>query len=170
MSWQPLSAGTTSRPEDVRTACQLWWAVIGLEIVRLVLGAVDRYARRGAIADQFYRQVRNSQSQVSMAQMELAVSVLDVLALTYGLAIATAAVAGVRQLGKGWLWARSIGDVAAVVLVLGAVGSMFGLGSISGIAAVVMGAGAILQAVLACGAVFLCHRKESEAYFRIRGR
>ncbi|WP_227979531.1 hypothetical protein [Nocardia spumae] len=166
----PAEPGTQTRPEDVRTACQLWWGVIGLGIVRLILGAVDGLGNRHDIAQNFYDQLRNERTEFSLSQMEFAVSILEVLILTYGLALATGAVAVVYQLGLGRLWARAIGEVATVVLVLGAIGSLFGLGTENGAMAVLIGAAVILQAVLACGAVFLCRRAESGAYFRANGR
>lgn len=165
----PAEPGIRTRPEDVRTACQLWWAVVALGVLRLILGAVDRLGNRRQVAQDFYDQLHGERPDFSVAQMELVVSILEVLVLTYGLAVGIGAVAVVYQLGRGRLWARTVADVATVVLVLGAIGSMFGLGAVAGGPAVLIGAAAILQAVLACGAVFLCRRKESEAFFRANG-
>ncbi len=166
----PAESGIRTEPEDVRTACQLWWAVIGLGIIRLVLGAVDGFGNRHDTAKNFYDQLHTEQGEFSLSQMEFAVSIIEVLVVTYGLAVATGAVAVVHQLGLGRLWARAIAEVAAVVLVVGAIGSLFGLGSATGATAMLVGAAVILQAVLACGAVFLCRRSESDAYFRSAGR
>ncbi|NKY88372.1 hypothetical protein [Nocardia veterana] len=154
----------------MRTACQLWWAVIALGVLRLILGAVDGLGNRHRVAQDFYDQLHGERPEFSVAQMELVVSILEVLILTYGLGIVVGAVAMTHQLGRGRLWARTVADVATVVLVLGAVGSMFGLGTVSGGMTVAIGAATILQAVLACGAVFLCHRTESAAYFGAVGR
>ncbi|MEV5651836.1 hypothetical protein AB0L57_26625 [Nocardia sp. NPDC052254] len=165
----PAESGIRTRPEDVRTACQLWWAVIGLAIVRLALGAVDGFGNRHDTAKNFYDQLKTEQGEFSLSQMEFAVSIIEVLVVTYGLAVATGAVAVVHQLGLGRLWARAIAEVGAVVLVLGAIGSLFGLGTATGAPAMLVGAAVILQAVLACGAVFLCRRSESAAYFRSNG-
>ncbi|MEU6564206.1 hypothetical protein [Nocardia nova] len=166
----PAEPGIRTRPEDVRTACQLWWAVIALGIVRLALGAVDGFGKRHETAKNFYDQLRPEQGEFSLSQMEFAVSIIEVLIVTYGLAVAVGAVAVVHQLGLGRLWARAIAEVATVVLVLGAIGSLFGLGSATGVTAMLVGAAVILQAVMACGAVFLCRRSESNAYFRAAGR
>ena len=165
----PAEPGSRTRPEDVRTACQLWWAVIGLAIVRLVLGAVDGLGNRHETAENFYDQIRTEQGEFSLSQMEFAVTIIEVLVVTYGLAVAIGAVAVVHQLGLGRLWARAVAEVATVVLVLGAIGSLFGLGTATGAPAMIVGAVVILQAVLACGAVFLCRRKESDTYFRTIG-
>lgn len=166
----PAESGTPSRPEDVRTACQLWWGVVALGILRLIVGAVDGLGNRHEMARSFQDQLRDEQSEFSLPQLELAVTILEVLILVFGLGIAVGAVAVVHQLGLGRLWARTITDMATVVLVFGAIGSLFGLGSVSGGATMLTGAVAILQAVLAGGAVFLCRRKDSAAYFLANGR
>ncbi|QIS23051.1 hypothetical protein [Nocardia terpenica] len=165
---QPGAGATV--PTDVRTACQLWWAAIGFGVIRLLAGAAGRYADRHTLAQQLYDQVRTQQPQATLAEVELMVSVLEVLIVVFGLGLAAGALAVAHQLRRGKLWARTLFDVAAVVLVLGAVGSMIGLGTVSGTAQMLSGAAAILQAVIAGGAVFLCHRTESEEYFRMNGR
>ncbi|WP_024801975.1 hypothetical protein [Nocardia sp. BMG51109] len=157
-------------PPDVHTACQLWWAVIGLGVVRLIAGAVDRFLNRRQLAKDLFDQVRAQQPEASLAQVELVVSVMQVLMVVFGLALAVGALAVVHQLRRGRLWARTLLDVAAAVLVFGAIGTMIGLGGIQGVVAMVTGAVAILQAVLAGGALFLCRRSESDTFFRTNAR
>ncbi|WP_068027800.1 hypothetical protein [Nocardia mexicana] len=169
--WSPPGRpGLVAVPDDVRTAGQLWWGVVGFGVVRLVAGAIDRFTGRRKLAEDLYDQVHAQQPQASLAQVELIVSVMQVLIVVFGLALAVGVLAVVHQLRRGKLWARTLLDIAAAVLVFGAIGTMVGLGTMNGIAPLLAGAAAILQAVLAGGALFLCRRKESEAYFRLNGR
>ncbi|WP_067896479.1 hypothetical protein [Nocardia vaccinii] len=154
-------------PDDVRTASQLWWGAVILGVVRLFAGTWTRFEHRHTIARNIYDQLRTQEPQTPMATYDLMVTVLIVLGVVFGLALAAAALAVVHQLRRGKAWARTLFDVAAVVLVIGGVNSMFGLGAISGTGEMLAGAAAILQAVLAAGAVFLCHRTESNAYFAV---
>lgn len=165
----PAESGTPAKPEDVRTAFHLWWAVVALGVLRLILGAADNLLNRHRIAQDFHDQLQDQQGQFGLTQMELAVTILEILILAYGLGVAVGAAAVVRHIDLGRLWARTVGDIAAVVLVFGAIGSLLGLGTVSGGMTVLIGAVSILQAVLACGAVFLCRRSESAKYFRAGG-
>ncbi|MBB5914408.1 hypothetical protein BJY24_003275 [Nocardia transvalensis] len=157
-------------PTDVRTAGQLWWGVVALGVLRLITGAVDRFAGRRDLAKELYDQVRAQQPEATLAQVDLIVSVMQVLIVVFGLALAVGALAVVHQLRRGRLWARTLLDVAAAVLVFGAIGTMIELGGRGGVVPLVTGAAAILQAVMAGGALFLCRRSESDAFFRLNGR
>ncbi|MBF6172875.1 hypothetical protein [Nocardia blacklockiae] len=157
-------------PTDVRTACQLWWGVVALGVLRLIASALHRFTGRRDLAEDLFDEVRAQQPQATFAQVELIVSVMQVLIVIFGLALAVGALAVVHQLRAGKLWARTLLDIAAAVLVFGAIGTMIGLGAVSGVGPLVAGAAAILQAVLAGGALVLCRRSESEAFFRLNGR
>lgn len=156
-------------PDDVRTASQLWWGAVILGVVRLFAGMWTRFEHRHTIARNIYDQLRAQEPQTPIATYDLMVTMLIVLGVVFGLALAAAALAVAHQLRRGKPWARTLFDVAAVVLVIGGVNSMFGLGAISGTGEMLAGAAAILQGVLAAGAVFLCHRSESNAYFVVNG-
>ncbi|MCX4098775.1 hypothetical protein [Nocardia sp. alder85J] len=156
-------------PDDVRTAWQLWWGVAAFGVLRLAADAVDRFTHRHDLARQMYDQMRAQQPQTSLASVELVVLLLEVVIVVFGLGLAVGVVAIAYQLRRGRLWARTLLEAAAAVLILGAVGTLFGL-STDGLAALLAGAATILQAVLAAGAVFLCRRGESEAFFRALGR
>lgn len=156
-------------PDDVRTASQLWWGAVFLGLVRLISGMVTRFAHRHTIARNIYDQMHPQQPGTPLATYDLMVTVMIVLGVVFGLALAAAGLAVVHQLRRGKPWARTLFDVAAIVLVIGGVNSMFGLGSVSGTGEMIAGAAAILQAVLVAGAVFLCHRSESNGYFRVNG-
>ncbi|MFI5780356.1 hypothetical protein [Nocardia sp. NPDC051570] len=166
----PGPTGPITMPTDVRTASQLWWGVVGFGVLRLILGAIERFAGRHDLARQLYDQVHAQEPQAGLAEVEMMVALLEVVIVVFGLGLAAGAVAVVFQARHGKLWARTVLDVAAAVLVLGAFGALFGLGSVTGTMQMLTGAAAILQAVLAGGAVFLCHRMESEAYFRMNIR
>ncbi|MGF6888923.1 hypothetical protein ABIA39_008394 [Nocardia sp. GAS34] len=164
---QPIPDEAT--PVDVRTAWQLWWGVVVLGVLRLIVGSVGRYGHRHTIARNIYDQLHAQQPRTPLSTYELMVTLLVVLSVVFGLGIAAAAVAVAYQLRRGRLWARTLFDVATVVLVLGGVNAMFGLGMVAGTWDMLAGAAAILQAVLAGFAVFLCHRAESTMYFRMNG-
>ncbi len=170
MNPSPPPPGPIAAPADIRTACQLWWGVVAFGVLRLLLSAAGRFADRHDLARQLYDQVRAQEPQASLAEVEMMVAILEVVIVVFGLGLAAGAVAVAYQLRHGKLWARTVLDVAAVVLVLGAFGAMFGLGAVTGTVPLLTGAAAILQAVLAGGAVFLCHRVESEAFFRMNIR
>ncbi|MFF0489634.1 hypothetical protein ACWDSJ_29925 [Nocardia sp. NPDC003482] len=166
--WTPPGPppGPVAVPTDVRTASQLWWGVIGLGVLRLLVTAVGQFADRHELTRRLYDQLHAQQPEVGLAEIEMMVALLEVVIVVFGLGLAAGAVAVVHQLRRGRLWARALLDVAAMVLVFGALGALFGLGAVTGTAQLLAGAAAILQAVLAAGAVFLCHRGESEPHFR----
>jgi len=173
--WTPPEQGQgqpgpdDATPVDVRTAYQLWWGVVGLGVLRLIAGSVSRFGHRHTIARNVYDQIHNQQPQTALATYDLMVSVLVVLSVVFGLGVAAAAVAVAHQLRRGKPWARMLFDVATMVLAVGGVNAMVGLGSVAGPVDMLAGAAAILQAVLAVGAVFLCHRSDSTAFFRLNG-
>ncbi|MCM6774883.1 hypothetical protein NDR87_25915 [Nocardia sp. CDC159] len=168
--WTPPGPpGPVAVPTDVRTATQLWWGVIGFGVLRLILSAIGQFNDRHELARKLYEQVHAQQPQATLAEVELMVVLLEVVVLVLGLGIAAGAVAVVFQMRRGKRWARAVLDVAAAVLLLGGLGALFGLDA-AGTVAMLTGAAAIVQAVLAGGALFLCHRGESETYFRMNTR
>ena len=167
-----VGAGAGPAPEDVRTACYLWWVALGLGVVRLIASLVTAYSGRHMLARDLYERVRAQDPQFTLAQAELTAIVMFVVAAMFWFVAAALAVLVVFQLGRGKAWARMLLTVGAAVLVVGALGALFGQGSGGhGAAAVLVADGAtIVQAVLVGGAVFLVHRPEADAYFRRRYR
>ncbi|MEV4128305.1 hypothetical protein [Nocardia sp. NPDC049707] len=157
-------------PEDIRTARQLWWGVIGFGIVQMIGSVVAAFRQRQDFAQKMYDQAHVSDPNFTMANAELMVSLAFVIAVVIGLALAAFAVLFVHQLVRGKLWARTLLTAVGVWLVLVAVGTLFALEAVTGAASLVAGAAAIVQGVLAAGAVYLSHRPDSTAYFQVNRR
>ncbi|WP_442790098.1 hypothetical protein [Nocardia sp. CDC160] len=153
-------------PEDVRTAGQLWYAALGVGVVQLIASLIAQFGQRHELAQQMFDQVKDQQPGVTLAQVQVWTVIVFVLVAVFWLVLTGAAVAVVYQLGRGKNWARAVLTGFGLFLVLGAAGTLFGFGGKDGIAALVAGGAGIVQAVLAGGAVFLCYRSESEAFFR----
>ncbi|MVU83637.1 hypothetical protein GPX89_41165 [Nocardia sp. ET3-3] len=153
-------------PEDVRTAAQLWYAALGVGVVQAISALIAQFGQRHELAQKMFDQVKEQQPTVTLAQVQVWTVIVFILVAVFWLVLTGAAVAVVYQLGRGKNWARAILTGFGVFLVLGAAGTLFGFGTEKGIAALVAGGAGIVQAVLAGGAVFLCYRSESEAFFR----
>ncbi|MFX0579721.1 hypothetical protein [Nocardia nepalensis] len=126
--------------------------------------------QRGELAQKMYDQVHASDPNFTMPSAELMVSLAFVVGVVIGLALAALALLFVHQFVRGKLWARTLLTAIGVWLVLVAVGTMFALESVTGAASLVAGGAAIVQGVLAAGAVYLSHRPDSTAYFRMTRR
>ncbi|MGQ4596923.1 hypothetical protein [Nocardia sp. R6R-6] len=153
-------------PEDVGTARQLWWGAVGLGIVQLVASVIAALERRRAFAEEVYQQASAQDPQVTMAGVELMVSLVYVLVVLIGLGAAALTLVVVHQFGRGKLWARTVLTVLGAWVVLLGVGVLLAIDAVTGTASLVAGAAAIVQAVLAIGAIYLSHRPESNAYFQ----
>ncbi|WP_433758681.1 hypothetical protein [Nocardia sp. CA-135398] len=157
-------------PEDIRTARQLWWGVIGFGVLQMIGSVVAAFQQRKDFAQKMFDQVHVSDPNFTMAGAELMVSLAFVVAVVIGLALAAFALLFVHQLVRGKLWARTLLTAVGVWLVLVAVGTLFALEAVTGAASLVAGAAAIVQGVLAAGAVYLSHRPDSTAYFQMNRR
>ncbi|WP_083898222.1 hypothetical protein [Nocardia vinacea] len=157
-------------PEDIRTARQLWWGVIGFGILQMIGSVVAAFQQRKDFAQKMFDQVHVGDPNFTMADAELMVSLAFVVAVVIGLALAAFALLFVHQLVRGKLWARTLLTAVGVWLVLVAVGTLFALEAVTGAASLVAGAAAIVQGVLAAGAVYLSHRPDSTAYFQMNRR
>lgn len=155
-------------PADVATARQLWWGVIGLGVVQLIASLSDAVGRREEFVADMVEQLRTTDAQFTPAGVDLLVTMAFVLAGVFGLGFAALGVLIVHQLGKGRMWARTVLTFAGVWLVLTGVGTLLAIEAIGGLASLVAGAASIIQAVLAGGAIYLCHRKDAANWFQAR--
>ncbi|WP_405486361.1 hypothetical protein [Nocardia sp. NBC_00511] len=153
-------------PEDVGTACRLWYVALGVGVVQLIATLITQIGKREELAQQMFDQVKASQPTATLAQVQVWVVIVFVLVALFWLVLTGVGVAVVYQLGRGKGWARALLTGFGLFLILGAAGTMFGIASATGVASVVAGGAGIVQAVLAAGAVFLCYRAESDPYFR----
>lgn len=166
----PVVVPRPEPPEDIRTARQLWWGVIGFGILQMIGSVVAAFRQRKDFAQKMFDQVHVGDPNFTMADAELMVSLAFVVAVVIGLALAAFALLFVHQLVRGKLWARTLLTAVGVWLVLVAVGTLFALEAVTGAASLVAGAAAIVQGVLAAGAVYLSHRPDSTAYFQMNRR
>lgn len=157
-------------PEDIRTARQLWWGVIGFGLLQMIGSVVAAFQQRKDFAQKMYDQVHVGDPNFTMANAELMVSLAFVVAVVIGLALAAFALLFVHQFVRGKLWARTLLTAVGVWLVLVAVGTLFALEAVTGAASLLAGGAAIVQGVLAAGAVYLSHRPDSTAYFQLNRR
>lgn len=155
-------------PADIDTARQLWWGAIVLNVIGSVIALVARYQRdRGKFAQQLFDDMHRNdpQTQVTMGFARTAVSVMFVGAGVFLLIFAGLLLLLVWRMRAGRAWARMLLVLYGAVLVIGGIPAVFGVGSDPDWAGITTGAIAIIQAVLAGGAVYLMHRKESVEYF-----
>jgi hypothetical protein len=149
-------------PESVRTAAQLWWAVIALGVVRVIAGAIDTMSNR----TEFERRlVEDAQQPMPEAGAQLYVSLYVVMLVMGGLVLAAAAAGAVHLFTKGRPWTRTLLTVGGIWLVLTALVALFTLGGSGGTVAFLAGAVTIVQGVLAGGALYGSYRPESIGYF-----
>jgi hypothetical protein len=169
----PINLGPAPKPtapEDLRTARQLWWGVVGFGVVQLAASITAAVQQRHDFATQMYDQVKADDPTFTMATADLMVQLAFAFAVMLGLAIAAVALVIAHQLIRGKLWARTLLTIVGIWLVLIAIGTMFALGSVTGAASLVAGGATIVQGVLAAGATYLSHRPDSTAYFQMNRR
>ncbi|MGW5387827.1 hypothetical protein [Nocardia sp. NPDC003963] len=150
---------------DITTARQLWWGVIGLGVGRLFVSLADTLTNRERFSAEFRERMQSADPQITPAMVDLLVTVGAILGVILGLAVAALGVLVVHQLGKGKLWARTLLTFVGIWLVVSGVAALFSIGVVEGLGPVLSGAAAIVQAVLAGGAIFLCQRPESAKWF-----
>jgi hypothetical protein len=157
-------------PEDVGTARQLWWGVIGFGVVQLIASIVAALDRRRTFAEEVFEQARVQDPQVTLASAELMVSLVYVFVVLLGLGVAALASVIVYQFGRGKPWARTVLTVLGAWVVVIGVGALLAIEAVTGTASLVAGGASIVQAVLAAGAIYLSHRPESTTYFQLGRR
>ena len=159
-----------SVPEDVGTAYQLWWAVVGLSLAQVLVAIGGVLLDRDAYVDQLAHDLsaRDPNLAATRPTIELVLygGIAVGVALGVGLAALTLLLA--TQMRRGKAWARTVLTMAGTFLVLLAVPSLFGIGDAVGVASIVSGGLAILAAVAAAGAIVLMHRRASNEFFVTR--
>ncbi|WP_280440583.1 hypothetical protein [Nocardia brasiliensis] len=166
----PYPPAPPPMPTDVGTARQLWWGVVGFGVVQLIASVLAALAQRHSFAKQILDQAKEKDPQITMASAELMVALVYVVVVVIGLAVAGVALLIVHQFARGKLWARTLLTIAGVWLIVVGVGALFAFNSVTGTASLIAGGAAIVQAVLAGGAVYLAHRPEATAYFQVSRR
>lgn len=157
-------------PEDVRTAYQLWWAVVGLSLAQVLVSLGGVLADRDAYIDQLAHDLsaRDPNLAATRSTIELVLYGGIAIGVAIGVALAALTVLVAVQMRRGKTWARTVLTMAGTFLVFLAVPALLGLGDTTGIASMISGGLAILAAVAAAGAIVLMHRRASNEFFVTR--
>lgn len=156
-------------PEDVVTARQLWWGVIGLSVIQLFVSLADTLLNRERFVAEFREQMQSADQQFAPATIDLFVTVGALLGMVFGAGLAALGVVVVHQLGKGKVWARTLLTVVGIWMMIMGFAALFSIGVMENAGQMLSGAVSILQAVLAGGAIYLCRRPEAVQWFASRG-
>lgn len=163
----PPGAAPRPTPPDVVTAFQLWWVAAGFGLAQLICAMIGALGDRDRIIDQLLADMarRDPEVVLSRTTAELFIFAGLVLAVVIGIVLAAIVLLIAYQMRKGRQWARTVLTMFGSILVVFAVPALLGLGTASGAFGMLTGALAILGGVAAAGAIFLMHRKDSNAYF-----
>ncbi|MFC8179846.1 MULTISPECIES: hypothetical protein [Nocardiaceae] len=160
-------AARSSAPLDIETSRHLWWGVTALGLISLILTLMMVNSDRTPFAQQLVDDVARQDPSLPLT-LESAESYLTgalVLMAVIGIAFAGLFLYWVNKMRLGRLWARTVLTVIGTVTVVLAVPQLFAFGVDGGAMQILMSVAGILQGVLAGGAVYLMHRKDSQAYF-----
>jgi hypothetical protein len=155
-------------PPDIETARQLWWGVIALNVIGSTIALIARFQLdRDRYAHQLLDDMRKSDpaTQVGLSFGRWAVGFVFVGAGVVLLLFAALLLVLVWRMRAGKTWARLMLTVYGAVIFVSGIPAVFGVGSDPDWAGVATSAIAIVQAVLAGGALFLMHRRDSILYF-----
>ncbi|MEV6277603.1 hypothetical protein [Nocardia sp. NPDC051832] len=167
----PSPQPAPSMPEDIGTARQLWWGVTGVGVVQLIASFLAISGQRNEITKQYFDQMHEADPTFTMAQAEqMTLAIMIFGGVVAGLVLVGLTLLFAHLMARGKFWARAVLTMMGIWLVLIALlnvfAHLFGAGSVdTGGAMLVAGGAAIVQGVLAGGAVYLMHRKDSTAYF-----
>ncbi len=154
-------------PVDVETARHLWWGVASLGLLGLLLMLFLVNGQKSTFAQQLIDDVRVQDPSLPLT-LDTAESYLTgalVVMGMLGVGFAALFLYWVEKMRHGRLWARMVLTMIGTITVVLALPQLFALGIDGGALSIVSGVAAILQGVLAAGAIYLMHRKESNEYF-----
>lgn len=163
----PLESVRRPAPVDVETSRHLWWGVALLGMLELLMTLVVVYGDKAIFAQQLVDDVAVQQPSVPLT-VESAESYLTaalVFMVFLGVGFGALFLFWVNKMRLGRMWARMVLTMIGTVTVVLALPQLFGLGSADGALSLSMAVASIAQGVLAAGAIYLMHRKESNEYF-----
>lgn len=163
----PLEPVRRPAPVDVETARHLWWGVALLGMINLVVTLFVVYGDKSVFAQQLVDDVEAQDASIALS-VESAEGYLTaalVVMVLIGAGFGALFVFWVNKMRMGRMWARMLLTMIGTVTVVLSIPQLFGFGSNDGATAIVLGVVGILQGVLAAGAIYLMHRKESNEYF-----
>lgn len=159
------------RPQDIRTAYELWCAVAVLGVLAAIALALTTLGMREQFDEEIARRMAETGQDGTLtdSQIQLAFTIGIVFVGVLGLAAAGLVFLLARKLRAGRGWARLVLTGATAFVVVSVLSSFAG-GGPSGAAPMALEIIMILQAVLAVGATVLAHRREAGAYLAKRPR
>lgn len=163
----PLQQVERPAPVDVETARHLLWGVTGLGLLSLLMTLIMVNGERSVFAQQLVDdiKVQDPSLPLTLESAETYLTVALVMMALFGIGFAALFTYWVEKMRMGRLWARALLTMIGTVTVVLALPQLFGFGVDGGALQIVMSVVSILQGVLAAGAIYLLHRKESNAYF-----
>ncbi|MGA9871680.1 MAG: hypothetical protein WBQ44_11135 [Rhodococcus sp. (in: high G+C Gram-positive bacteria)] len=163
----PVAPPERPAPVDVETARHLWWGVAALGLLGLLLTLLLVNGERTAFAQQLVDDVKAQDQSIPLtldsAESYLTAALVVMALLGTGFVALFLRVVGKMRLGR--MWARTVLTMIGTVVVVMALPQLFGFGIDGGALQVIMSVAGIGQGVLAAGAIYLMHRKESNGYF-----
>ncbi|MCZ4522141.1 hypothetical protein O4220_26770 [Rhodococcus ruber] len=154
-------------PVDVETARHLWWgvALIGalsaLYSVWTLFGAREEFAQ--SLLDELAAQ--DAAADMTVESTQSMVTVMLVVTIFVVLGFGALFLFWVKRMRAGKMWARMLLTVIGSFIVFTTILDLFAMASTAGAMNIVMGVLSIGQGVLAAGAIYLMHRRESNEYF-----
>ncbi|MDV6263523.1 hypothetical protein [Rhodococcoides yunnanense] len=154
-------------PVDVETARHLWWgvALIGalsaLYSVWTLFGAREEFAQ--SLLDELAAQ--NAAADMTVESTQSMVTVMLVVTIFVVLGFGALFLFWVKRMRAGKMWARMLLTVIGSFIVFTTILDLFAMASTAGAMNIVMGVLSIGQGVVAAGAIYLMHRRESNEYF-----
>nr|WP_240931057.1 hypothetical protein [Rhodococcus sp. B10] len=154
-------------PVDVETARHLWWGVALLGTINLLATLVVVYGERSVFAQQLVDDIKAQDASIPLtldtAENYLIAALVVMVLIAAG--FAALFLYWVNKMRTGRMWARMVLTMIGTATVVLTVPQLFGFGANDGAMAIVLGVAGILQGVLAAGAIYLMHRRESNEYF-----
>ncbi|MGF0312872.1 hypothetical protein [Rhodococcus sp. IEGM1428] len=154
-------------PVDVETARHLWWgvALIGalsaLYSVWTLFGAREEFAQ--SLLDELAAQ--DAAADMTVESTQSMVTVMLVVTIFVVIGFGALFLFWVKRMRAGKMWARMLLTVIGSFIVFTTMLDLFAMASTAGAMNIVMGVIGIGQGVLAAGAIYLMHRRESNEYF-----
>ncbi|QII05115.1 hypothetical protein BH93_06730 [Rhodococcoides fascians A25f] len=154
-------------PVDVETARHLWWgvALIGalsaLYSVWTLFGAREEFAQ--SLLDELAAQ--DAAADMTVESTQSMVTVMLVVTIFVVIGFGALFLFWVKRMRAGKMWARMLLTVIGSFIVFTTILDLFAMASTAGAMNIVMGVIGIGQGVLAAGAIYLMHRRESNEYF-----
>lgn len=152
---------------DVETARHLWWAVAALGFLGLLFTLITVNGEKSTFAQHLVDDVTAQDPSIplTLSSAESYLTAALVVMALVGLGFSALFVYWVNKMRLGRMWARALLTMIGTITIVVALPQLFALGVDGGSVSLLAGVSSILQGVLAAGAIYLMHRRDSNAYF-----